>query len=221
MREEAAHSLLLDALVTDADAELDRIAASSLSQQLADCSVGRTRYAKFLSDLYPVVRHFCPTIAAAASRCPDAFVDVRSFLYAHAEEENGHELWVLEDCEAIGGAELVARVKDGRPAAEIQGLIGFHYATIEREHPLAVLGMIFALESIATRVAGRAALSVSKALQLSGGEGVRFLSSHGPMDEGHLAELKKVVGRIEDPAAASAIRNAAAVTFQLFGAVFR
>lgn len=221
MGSEVTGHRLVDVLGSDAHAELEQIAASSLGRELAAGSVGRSRYERFLSDLYPVVWHFCPTMAVAASRCPDAFSEVRSFLYAHAEEEHGHELWVLDDCEAIGGPELVARVRSGRPCAEVQGLIGFHYAAVEREHPLAVLGMIFALESIAARIAGHAAESFSKALQLPGERGVRFLSSHGPMDAGHLAELGEVLARIEDPRAGRAIRNAASVTFRLFGAVFR
>ena len=57
-------------------------------------------YRAFLHDLYYVVWHFCPTMAAAAARCDDRFRQVRYELYERIQEEKGHEVWVLEDLEA-------------------------------------------------------------------------------------------------------------------------
>ena len=60
-------------------------------------------YRAFLHDLYHIVWHFCPTMAAAAARLDDRFRNVRYELYERIEEEKGHETWVLEDIEAVGG----------------------------------------------------------------------------------------------------------------------
>src|SRR5688572_28868829 len=60
-------------------------------------------YQAMLHDLYHIVWHFCPIMAAAAARCDDRFRDVRFELYGRIEEEKGHEAWVLEDIEAVGG----------------------------------------------------------------------------------------------------------------------
>src|SRR3989344_7272081 len=70
-------------------------------------------YKAFLHDLYYIVWHFCPIMAGAASRCDDRFRNVRYELYERIEEEKGHETWVLEDLEAVGGD--LARVRANRP----------------------------------------------------------------------------------------------------------
>jgi len=68
-------------------------------------------YQAFLHDLYHIVWHFCPIMAAAAARCGDDFREVRYALYERIEEEKGHEGWVLEDIEAMGG-EVAAAGRD-------------------------------------------------------------------------------------------------------------
>src|SRR4051812_46186573 len=66
-------------------------------------------YRSFLHDLYHIVWHFCPIMAAAAARCDDRFRQVRFELYQRIEEEKGHDEWVLEDIEAVGGDLRAAR----------------------------------------------------------------------------------------------------------------
>ena len=60
-------------------------------------------YRAFLHDLYHIVWHFCPIMAAAASRCDDRFSVVRYELYERIEEEKGHEHWLIDDIQAMGG----------------------------------------------------------------------------------------------------------------------
>ena len=62
------------------------------------------RYRALLLELYHVVWHFNPVCAAAASRLSDEHMAVRHFLYEHMHEESGHEVWVMNDLEAIGVA---------------------------------------------------------------------------------------------------------------------
>ena len=78
-------------------------------------------YKAFLHDLYHVVLHFVPIMAAASSRIPDEFKQVRNELYDRIQEERGHELWVLEDVEAVGGH--VDRVRTLLPSAPMQCMI--------------------------------------------------------------------------------------------------
>ena len=66
-------------------------------------------YRAFLHDLFHIVWHFCPVMSAAAARCDDRFREVRMDLYDRIEEEKGHEAWVLEDIEALGGDVSAAR----------------------------------------------------------------------------------------------------------------
>src|SRR3954465_10297597 len=82
-------------------------------------------YRAFLHDLYHIVWHFCPIMAAAASRCDDRFRSVRHELYERIEEEKGHEDWVMDDIRALGGEE--GRTKSVPPSAPVQSVIAFNY----------------------------------------------------------------------------------------------
>ncbi len=176
-------------------------------------------YKAFLHDLYHIVWHFCPIMAAAAARCDDRHRDVRFDLYARIEEEKGHEAWVLEDIEAVGGDVAAARAL--APSAPVQAMIAFNYHGAERVHPCSVLGMLYTLEVVSSVYGGRVADSIAKALgrDVDAG-GFKFLSSHATMDVDHMAKLNKLVKTIEDPAAQQAIINATRVNFFQFCRMF-
>ncbi len=176
-------------------------------------------YRAFLHDLYYVVWHFCPTMAAAAARCDDRFRQVRFELYERIAEEKGHETWVLEDLEAVGGD--AARVRNYPPSAPVQCMIAFNYFCAERAHPCAVLGMLYSLEVIASAYAATLAQSIAKALERNyEGPGFKFLLSHSAMDQDHVAKLNMLVKTIDDPQAQEAIVNATRVNFYQFGRMF-
>lgn len=177
-------------------------------------------YQAFLHDLYHVVWHFCPAMAAAASRLSDDFRQVRYELYGDIEEERGHEGWVLEDVAAIGGD--VRSVQSTPPSAPVQALVAFNYASTEREHPCAVLGMLYTLEVMSSVYGGRVADSIARSLgrDVDAG-GFRFLSSHASMDLDHLAKLNRLLKTIEDGRAQGAVINSVRVNFYLFGQMFK
>jgi pyrroloquinoline quinone (PQQ) biosynthesis protein C len=176
-------------------------------------------YKAFLHDLYYIVWHFCPTMASAASRCDDRFRNVRYELYERIEEEKGHETWVLEDVEAIGGD--VARVRTDPPSAPVQCMVAFNYFCAERAHPCSILGMLYSLEVIASVYAGTLSQSIAKALGRDmDGPGFKFLLSHSTMDQDHVAKLNVLVKTIDDPVAQESIINATRVNFYQFGRLF-
>jgi len=106
------------------------------------------RYRRLLSELYHVVWHFNPVCAAAASRMTAAHRDVRYYLYEHMHEEAGHEQWVLNDLEAMGVPRATAL--DYQPTNWLLGLTGYNYWCALRRHPCSALGMVYALEVIAS-----------------------------------------------------------------------
>ncbi len=175
-------------------------------------------YQNFLSDLYHIVWHFCPIMATAASRMPDGFKNVRYELYERIDEEKGHEDWVEGDLRAFGAD--VEAVKRERPSLPVQAMIGFNYHTSERVHPCGVLGMLYALEVIASVYGGRTAATIQKSLGMKGPEGFVFLESHATMDVDHMAKMTTLVKTIQDPAAQEAIINSTQVNFYLFGKMF-
>jgi pyrroloquinoline quinone (PQQ) biosynthesis protein C len=176
-------------------------------------------YQAFLHDLYHIVWHFCPIMAAAASRCSDRHQDVRYGLYQRIEEEKGHETWVLEDIEALGGDVYAARANP--PSAPAQAMIAFNYFAAERVHPCSVVGMLYMLEVVSSVYAGPVSDSIAKAIgRAVDGGGFKFLNSHSSMDVEHLAKLNVLVKAIDDPQAQEAIINSARVNFYQFGRMF-
>jgi pyrroloquinoline quinone (PQQ) biosynthesis protein C len=176
-------------------------------------------YKAFLHDLYHIVWHFCPVMAAAAARCSDRFRGVRYELYERIQEEKGHEAWVLEDVEAVGCD--VPSVKASPPSAPVQAMIAFNYYGAERVHPCSVLGMLYMLEVVSSVYGGRVSDSISRKLgrDVDAG-GFKFLSSHATMDLDHMAKLNRLVKTIDEPAAQEAIVNSTRVNFYQFGRMF-
>jgi pyrroloquinoline quinone (PQQ) biosynthesis protein C len=176
-------------------------------------------YQGFLHDLYHIVWHFCPVMAASAARCGDEFRDVRYALYERIEEEKGHEMWVLEDVEAVEGD--VASVRANPPSAPVQAMIAFNYYGAERVHPCSVLGMLYMLEVVSSVYGGRVSDSIARTLgrDVNAG-GFKFLSSHATMDVDHMASLNKLVKTIVDPQAQRSIINSTRINFYQFGLMF-
>lgn len=177
-------------------------------------------YQAFLHDLYHIVWHFCPIMAAAAARCGDDFREVRYALYERIEEEKGHEGWVLEDIEAMGGD--VAAAGHEPPSYPVQAMIAYNYYAVERLHPCSVLGMLYMLEVISSVYGGRVSDSIARALgrEVAAG-GFKFLSSHATMDVDHMASLNRLLKTVADPAAQAAIIRTTNINFHQFGQIFR
>jgi pyrroloquinoline quinone (PQQ) biosynthesis protein C len=177
-------------------------------------------YRGFLHDLYHIVWHFCPVMSAAAARCDDRFRDVRYDLYERIEEEKGHDSWVLEDIEALGGD--VRAVRETPPSPPAQAMIAFNYYASDRVHPCSVLGMLYTLEVVSSVYGGRVSDSIARALGRNVEDGgFKFLSSHATMDLDHMAKLNRLVKTIDDAGAQNAIVNATRVNFHQFGQLFR
>ena len=189
-------------------------------QSMMNHGLTLAEYRGFLHDLYHIVWHFCPVMSAAAARCDDRFRDVRYDLYERIEEEKGHDSWVLEDIEALGGD--VRAVRETPPSPPAQAMIAFNYYASDRVHPCSVLGMLYTLEVVSSVYGGRVSDSIARALgrNVENG-GFKFLSSHATMDLDHMAKLNRLVKTIDDAGAQNAIVNATRVNFHQFGQLFR
>jgi len=172
------------------------------------------RYRALLLELYHVVWHFNPVCAAAASRLSDTWQPIRHFLYEHMHEEMGHENWVLNDLEAVGVMASDARAH--APGAHTLALNGYNYWAADRRHPLSALGMLYALEVIASVYGGPFAAAIRESLLLDGERGVSFIGSHASLDAEHMAELRQVLNQVKDPAAQDAIVESVRVNFHHF-----
>lgn len=175
------------------------------------------RYRKLLLELYHVVWHFNPVCAAAASRVDDAQKQVRYFLYDHMNEEKGHEQWVLNDLEVVGvKAEQAIAYK---PTEFMLALNGYNYWAADRRHPCSVLGMLYALEVVASVYGGQMTAAISESLLLEGDRGISFISSHATLDAEHMADLRVILNTLNDDAAKEAIVESTVFNFHQFGRV--
>lgn len=172
------------------------------------------RYRQLLSELYHVVWHFNPICAAAASRLSDEYRAVRYYLYDHVKEEKGHEEWVMADLEVVGVARQLAL--SHQPSTSLLSLLGYNYWSADRRHPCSVLGMIYALEVIASVYGGPITVAIQQSLLLDGTHGITFISSHVEMDSEHMAELRVVANTLHDESAKTAIIESTMINFALF-----
>lgn len=177
-------------------------------------------YRAFVHDLYHIVWHSCPVMAASVARCGDDFRDVRYALYERIDEQKGHEAWVLEDIGAMGGDVSAAGIVP--PSIPVQAMIAFNYYAAERVHPCSVLGMLYTLEVISSVYGGRVSDSIARALgrDIEAG-GFKFLTSHATMDVDHMVSLNRLLKTISDPAAQAAIIRSTNVNFHQFSQIFR
>jgi pyrroloquinoline quinone (PQQ) biosynthesis protein C len=206
-------------LIESSDVQRREIETAPRVQAMMHKGLTLAEYKAFLHDLYHIVLHFCPTMAAAAARCDARLDNIRAELAERIVEETGHEQWVLEDVAAVGGD--ICSVTTLPPSAPVQAMIGYNYYAADRVHPCSVLGMLYVLEVIASVYGGKVADSIARAIGRDPGKGgFRFLSSHATMDADHLAQLNVLLKTIADPAAQTAIIDSTRVNFHQFGQLF-
>jgi pyrroloquinoline quinone (PQQ) biosynthesis protein C len=83
-----------------------------------------------------------------------------------------------------------------------------------------VLGMMYALEVIASVYGGPFSSAIRESLLLEGERGVSFISSHATMDTEHMAELRLLLNTITDDEARDAIAESTLVNFHHFTRLF-
>ena len=173
------------------------------------------RYRALLLELYHVVWHFNPVCAAAASRIGDEHRQIRYYLYEHMHEESGHEQWVLERPRGDRRRRPTPCARMRRSPATL-ALNGYNYWAADRRHPCSVLGMLYALEVIASVYGGPFASAIKESLLLEGERGVSFIDSHASLDAQHMAELRGVLNTLHDDAARDAVVESTLVNFHHF-----
>ncbi|NEX62582.1 TenA family transcriptional regulator [Noviherbaspirillum galbum] len=183
-------------------------------QDMLNGRMSQETYLDFLRDLYHIVWHFCPIMAAAASRCDDAYLDVRLHLYHNIDEEKGHENMVLDDLVHFGADPDAIRAS--RPSYSAQAMIAYNYYASERIHPCCVLGMLYVLEVISSVYGGQVASSIAAGLERQLPQGFSFLESHASMDLDHMARLNALLQKIDDRRVQQVVIDAINMNFYLF-----
>lgn len=146
-------------------------------------------YPEFLFAMYGITVSSAPAMRAAATCCSALAADdplaawLRDYYVEHAEEEAGHEGWLLNDLASLGVPR--ERVLQRLPYASVAALVGVQYYWMFQVHPIAYLGYIAVVEEPASMefletVSRRTGISSSS---MSGHV------MHATLDPDHVAEF--------------------------------
>jgi hypothetical protein len=150
-------------------------------------------YPEFLFGLYGTVVASTPVIRHAAieaerlSPSDDLARRLTPYLHDHADEEQGHDEWLLEDLAVLDFDR--DRVFNRLPFTSVSALVGSQYYLARHVHPVAILGYIAVLENPAApefleSVAERNGLPMAS---------MSTLLRHARLDEGHVAEFDRML----------------------------
>jgi hypothetical protein len=150
-------------------------------------------YPEFLFATYAVTAASSPAMRLAAERAATLLPDeplagwLRDYLLEHAEEEQGHEQWILDDLESLGipRDQVLARL----PYPSAVALVGAQYYWMLHVHPIAYLGYIAVLEQPS---------SLDFLEEVSARTGIPLSSMsahvhHATLDPGHVAEFDRTL----------------------------
>jgi pyrroloquinoline quinone (PQQ) biosynthesis protein C len=208
--------LFYDRLTTATERERNGFISIPLIGEALRSGASRELYLDFLTQAYHHVKHTFPLLALAAARTTDgAYQDA---LVEYMEEERGHEKWILNDIEAMGGD--AHAVRDGKPGIACQVMVGYSYYAIEWVSPYAMLGSVHVLEGMSTLLADKAADAIQRSLARRGKEGFSYLRSHGALDIEHVAFFKKLVNGIDDGRTQQIVIDASKVFYRLYGEIY-
>lgn len=166
--------------------ELARPALHAASARLWHADGLAARYRVYLDVMYHVTRASVPLMRRAARMCARSqdndpvAAPLRQYLESHAREESGHDDWLREDLELLGGP----RDAGSAPPAVVARLVGAQYYWLEHFHPVTVLGYIAVMEATAPGSAVSDWIAASAAVP---GEALRTVREHADLDGEHTA----------------------------------
>lgn len=151
----------------------------------------------FLGVLYGSLRASVPLLETARDRARElsptdpVAAGLTDYLLRHAEEERGHDEWLLQDLQSVGvaSAELLGRPPSGAVAA----LVGAQYYWVLHYHPVCVLGYLMVLEGNPPSRRSLQDLQGRSGLPASA---FRTMLEHADLDVGHAAELDDLLDRL-------------------------
>lgn len=227
-------------LLAETAADRQRFLEIPVLQRAVRDGVTRRLYLDFLGQAYHHVRHTCGLLEAAAKQCGDGRAWLAEALHGYIAEEQGHDLWILDDIDALGGD--AAAVRDGDPRPPCAAMVAHVYRAIAERGPIAMLGMVHVLEGMSVVLAERAAAAIRRGIPVSGiagagiagagiagagiagggdGRGFRYLTSHGSLDVGHVEMFRGIVDRLDDHRDIATLIDTARAVYGLYGDLFR
>jgi hypothetical protein len=178
----------------------------------------KSLYLDFLGQAYHHVKHTPALLALATSRCGPHDRRYQSALLEYLGEEQGHDEWILDDIDALGGDSDA--VRRGSPRLPCKVMVSHAYYLTDHVSPYGLLGMIHVLEGMSVALAGQAARAIRSSLQVGSDAGFKYLTTHGDLDLGHTKLFEKLLEGL-DPRHLPLVIESACDFYRLYGAVFQ
>ena len=187
---------------------------------IARCLAGQAEmqtYQAFLAEAYHHVKHTVPLLMACGSRLPERLEWLREAIVHYIEEEIGHQEWILNDIENLGGDS--ESVRHGKPSLPTELMVSYAWDTVTRGNPVGLFGMVYTLEKTSSTIATRAAGQIASALELAP-KAMTYMVSHGSLDIEHMQHFEKLMNRLDHESDRKAVRHAALVFYELYRSIF-
>lgn len=205
-------------LVAQTEADRAALQSAPIIQGCLRGEVSLPSYVAFLTEAFHHVRHTVPLLRACKAALPAGREWLQGPLDEYIDEEAGHDEWILDDLRACGADPQA--VRKGPPGIATEVMVAYAYDQIHRRNPLAFFGMVHVLEGTSVALALLAADRIQQQLGLPDAA-LRYLRSHGCLDQEHVQHFQRLMDRVEDPQDQADIVHAARVFFRLYGDVFR
>ena len=205
-----------DHLMNETENDREAFLAIPIVQHAIRHGSSRSLYIDFLTEAYHHVRHTFPLLALAASRTSDE--RYQDALIEYMKEERGHEKWILDDIQTVGGNPDAVRT--GTPGEPCQIMVGYAYYAIEHISPYAFLGSVHVLEGMSMLLADKLADALKTSLGLESDAGFTYLRTHGSLDIEHVAFFRSLVDGFDDPVTHRIIVKSAKIFYRLYGSIF-
>jgi pyrroloquinoline quinone (PQQ) biosynthesis protein C len=204
-------------LVLDTEASRNTFLSIPIIKRALRGEVTHAEYLAFLGQAYHHVRWTVPLLMGMGYHLPERLRWLQPAVAEYIEEEQGHDAWILDDIRACGGDAEAVRKSSPLPATEL--MVAYAHDTIQRRNPVGFLGMVFVLEGTSAQLATRAAAAIQQALGVPK-TALRYLTSHGALDQEHVGFFEQLVNRLEDEHDVADLTHAANVFYRLYGDVF-
>lgn len=157
----------------------------------------RELYPMYLTIWHGIVRSAVPLIEAAADRArtlaphDEVAAELVAYFEHHGPEEAGHDVWLLEDLDALGGdrASALQRI----PSPRVATLVGAQYYWLRHAHPVSLLGHMGVVEGYSPPPG-----FADRLQELTGHphDAFRSIRRHERLDIKHKRELYELVDRL-------------------------
>jgi pyrroloquinoline quinone (PQQ) biosynthesis protein C len=205
-------------LLSETAASRNEFLSIPILQRALEGKVSLQEYLAFLGQAYHHVSHTVPLLMGFGYHLPEHLQWLQGAVAEYIEEEKGHEAWILDDIRACGGDAEAVRQQRPLPATEL--MVAYAHDVIARRNPIGFFGMVFVLEGTSAALASNAAGAIQQQLGLPDGA-FRYLTSHGSLDQQHVAFYESLINRLENEADIEALLHGANMFFQLYGDIFR